>query len=311
MEESIAVKSHVDHLFRYLDTYERSYAQFETEGFLQNYQGIRAVFQALRQQRDKAVDLDRYVLDKLKQAPLTSSDLRQLTIQVLITFFESEADIDGQSNKSYTYCRGLRGVKQDVPFFENNLVPLLFRDGSLNNNYRLSAFFLREVARYINTFGKRLNADLSPEAFAALGDPLKFLELARRRHQLGDDLIKDRTSLEFHLQRVDVFNKLGQKRRLYERYLEEWNYLVKGSFWAKVKSFLGELAGKFKGAFSSWRYFRLVLSQRNPAFLFYGLIIVFFILLAIYVPMKWSDHAGRQLNQFEERVQNRPTDVGK
>jgi hypothetical protein len=116
MEDGVAVKSYVDDLFRYLNTYEASYSQFETEAFLQTYNGIKAVFQALRKQRDKAVEVDRYFLEMIRQAPLTSSDLRQLTIQVLISFFEGEADIDGHSNKAFSYCRGLRAIKQDVPY---------------------------------------------------------------------------------------------------------------------------------------------------------------------------------------------------
>ncbi len=311
MKEDIAVRSYVDDLFRYLDTYENSYAQFETEAFLQTYNGICAVFQALRKQRDKAIALDEHFLDKVKQSPLTSSDLRQLTTQVLITFFESEADIDGLSNHAYSYCRGVRGVKQDVPFFENHLVPLLFREGSLTNNYRLNSFLLNEIARYVNRFGKSLKTDLNPEQFAALGDPLKFLELARRRQQLGADIITDRTSLEFHLQRVETFTKLKQKSRLYEHYLKEWNYLREKSFWSRVKAALGELGGKIKGVFFSWRYFRLVLTQRNPAFLFYGLIIVFFILLAVYVPVKWGDYTQGRLHQFEKRSHTVQGDTGK
>ena len=311
MKEDVAVKSYVDDLFRYLDTYESSYAQFETEAFLQTYNGIYAVFQALLKQRDKAVALDEFFLDKIKLTPLTNSDLRQLTTQVLITFFESEADIDGLSNRAYSYCRGIRGVKQDVPFFEHHLVPLLFCDGSLNDNYRLNSFLLNEIARYLNKFGKSLTADLSPEQFAAMGDSLKFLELARRRQQLGADIIADRTSLEFHLQRVDTFTKLKQKSRLCEHYLKEWNYLREKSFWPRVKAALGELGGKIKGVFFSWRYFRLVITQRNPAFLYYGLIILFFILLAVYVPMKWGDYSQDRFDQFEKRLQTVQGDAGR
>ena len=301
MDESLAVRSHVDNLFRYLDTYERSYAQFQTEAFLQNYQGIRAVFQALRKQRDKAVALDEIFLEKIKQSPLTASDLRQLTIQVLVTFFESEADIDGLSNRAYSMCRGVRAVKQDVPFFENHLVPLLFRQGGLNDNVRLNSFFLGEIALYLNRYGRSLQTDLSPEQFGGLTDPMKILQLERRRVQLGSDLLADRTTLEFHLKRVAVFNKLRQKSKLNEYYLKQWGYLVDKSFWSRVKGFFGELWGKVRGVFSSWRYFGLVLSQRNPAYLFYGLLIVLFVLLAIYVPIKWSEYGRDRLEQLDQR----------
>ncbi len=311
MTEDVAVKSYIDDLFRYLDTFETNYAQFETEAFLQTYNGIGAVFQALRKQRDKAVSVDEYFLGKIKQAPLTSSDLRQITIQVLITFFESEADIDGQSNRAYGYCRGIRAAKQDVPFFENHLLPLLFRAGSLNNNFRINSFLLAEIARYLNRFGKSLRTDLTPEQFAAMGDPLKFLELARRRQQMGNDVIADRSSLEFHLQRIDAFNKLRQRGRLYEQYLREWKYLAEDRFWSRARALFRVLGGKFKGVFSSWRYFRLVVTQRHAAYVVCALFILLLIALALYVPMKWADHSQSRFEQLQRRAQSVQSDGGR
>ncbi|MCX6826025.1 MAG: hypothetical protein NTV06_01970 [candidate division Zixibacteria bacterium] len=296
------IKSYIEELFKYLDAYEKRPAEFETEAFLQTYNGIYAVFQALRQQRDKAVEVDQFFFDKIKQVPLTGSDLRRLSIQIMITYFESEADIDGQSNRSYLHCRGLREVKQDVPFFENYLIPLLVKEGNLNNNFRLNLFFLNEIARYINKFGRATTSALTPEEFGALSDSMKFLELARRRSGLGSALLKDRNSLEFHLQRINAFDKLGQKNKLFEHYLTEWIYLKRTSFWSKVTSFWSELIGKIKGAFSSSRYFRLVMTQRNAAHLYYFLIIIFFILLAIYVPIKWRAYSDKQLQEFQDRA---------
>ena len=311
MVDNAAVKTYVEDLFRYLDTYEREYSQFKIEAFLQTYNGICAVFEALRRQRDNAIEVDQTFLSKIKQSPLTSSDLRQITIQVLITFFESEADIDGQSNNAYSYCRGLRAIKQDVPFFENHLVPLLFQDGSLNNNHLLNSFFLREIARYFNNFGKPLQTNLSPEAFAALSDPLKFLELMRRRLQLGKNLLQDRTSLEFHLQRIDAFNKLKQKKASAEAYLKDWDYLIESNFWSRVKTIASVLAGKIKGAFSNWSYFRLVTTQRNPALVMYSLIIILFILLAVYIPSKWVDYSNDRYQDLNNRAKELVDRTGK
>lgn len=296
------IKTYIDNLFGYLDTYENAYAQFETEAFQQTYNGIIAVFQALRQQRNEAVEVDQYFLSKIRQSPLTSSDLRQLTVQVLITFFESEADTDGQSAQAYGYVRGLRGVKQDIPFFENHLVPLLFAEGGLNNNFRVRSFLLGEIARYMNKFGRRLQPNLSPEDFQALSDPMKVLELARRRRELGEQIIADRTSLEFHLQRIEFFNKLGARDRQIDQFLRDWSYIKTTSFWTTVKSAFGELGGKLRGAFSSFGYFRLILSQRNPAYFFYGLIIVLFIFLAVYVPLTWQDYSDNRLQEYQQRA---------
>ncbi|UCD17288.1 MAG: hypothetical protein JSV44_12695 [Candidatus Zixiibacteriota bacterium] len=296
------MESYITDLFKYLDTYEKNYARFDTEAFFQTYNGICAVFQALREQRDKAVQVDQFFLRKIKQAPLNSSDLRQLCIQILITYFESEADTDGQSNQAYLYCRGLRAAKQDVPFFEHNLIPLLFRDGALNNNYELNAFLLSEIGRYINKFGRSINSALPPEDFDRMETPLKFLELSRRRLVLGEDLMRDHGSLEFHLQRVRAFDKLAKSSKLVEFYLTRWQYLARTSFWSKVAAFFGELGGKAKGVLSNWRYFRLVMTQRNPAYFLYSLLIILFILLAIYVPMKWNSYTETRLERFEKRA---------
>jgi len=298
----VEIRTYIEDLFKYLDTFESRYGEFDTEAFLQTYNGIYAVFQALRQQRDKAVEVDHYFLSKIKQSPMSSSDMRQLAIQILTTYFESEADIDGQSNKAYLYCRDLRPIKQDVTYFTDHLVPLLFREGSLNNNFRLNRFFLGEITRYTTKFGRKAHEDLSPEEFAGLSDPAKFLELMRRRQVLGEDIMSDRGSLEFHMRRIDAFTKLGGKSRLHKYYLTEWQYLSKPSRWARFKVWLGDVWGRFKGAFKSARYFRLVMTQRSAAYLWYGLIIVLFIFLAIYIPNKWQDYKEHRLQEFRDKA---------
>jgi hypothetical protein len=305
------MKSYIDDLFKYIETYEKDYARFETEAFIQTYTGIVTVFQTLRTDRNQAVEADYYFLDKIKLAPLTSSDLRQLTVQILIARFESEADTDGRSEAAYSYCRGLRAVKQDVPFIEGSLVKLLFDEGSLNGNWRLSAFFLNEMAYYVNRFGKNVKADLNPEEFDGLSDPLKMLELQRRRLSLGNDVIKDRTSLEFHLQRVGSFGRLGAKSKVFEQCLREWNYLAASSFWAKLAAWLGELGTKFKGAFSSFGYFRLLSTQRKPAYLAYTLLIILSVAIAYGVPSYWNKYADKQLEKFQHRVSSLQGGAGK
>ena len=62
MGESIT--SYIEDLFKYIAGYESDYASFEVEGFFQTYNGIGAVFQALREQREKAVEVDRVFLEK-------------------------------------------------------------------------------------------------------------------------------------------------------------------------------------------------------------------------------------------------------
>jgi hypothetical protein len=307
----VGIKSYIDDLFKYLDIYETNYVEFKTEAFLQTYNGIYAVFQALRKQRDNAVDVDQYFLQKIKQSPVSSSDLRQLSIQVMITYFESEADTDGQSNKSYLYCRDLRPVKRDASFFEEYLVPILFREGSLNNNLRLNAFFLDEIGRFINKFAKTLNADISPEEFESFSDPVKFLELARRKLELGNELLRDRNSLEFHLMGIGSFEKLASRGKTYDYYLKEWSYLVKISLWSKLKDFFSVLWSGIKDLFTSFNYFRLSLTQRRAAYLFYGLIIVLFIFLAIYIPVKWQSYSSNKLRSLEQRAITTQKAIGK
>ena len=56
MNESIT--SYIDDLFNYIDTYENNYASFKAEAFFQTYTGTCAVFQTLRQDREKAIEID-------------------------------------------------------------------------------------------------------------------------------------------------------------------------------------------------------------------------------------------------------------
>lgn len=300
------IKSYIDNLFSYIDVYETRGGEFETEAFLQTYNGVYTVFNALAQQRDKAVGVDQFFLGKIQQLPINSSDLRQLTVQILISFFEGEADTDGQSNQSYMYVRGQREIKRDVTFFENNLMPILFKEGALHNNFRLNQFFLKEIGRYLGKFGAPLEQNITPESFNAMTDHMKLLVLQRRRLNFGEQLLKDRNSLEFDLQRMNIFNKLTEKNRLLKNYFSEWSYHEKGSFWDKVKSGLGELGGKLKGAFSSYSYFRLTVTQRNAAYIYYTLLILIFILLAIYVPQKWNDYSNQKYEQLQERANQLP-----
>jgi len=245
------------------------------------------------------------LIDRIKQGPLTSSDFRQMTVQVLVAFFEAEADIDGQTNKAFAYCRGLRPIKQDVPYFEGHLAPLLFREAAMNGNSRLAEFFLGELARFLNLYGKPIDPNITPEQFGQFDEPLKVLQLQRRRTQLGTDLLADRGSLEFHLSRVDGFAKMAGKGSLTEYLLREWDYTTEEGFWSKFKAFLAEAAGRGMGAVGSWRYMRLLFSQRKPALFLYGFLMVLFVVLAIWVPMSWMDRSQQELDNLEQRVSDR------
>jgi len=298
----MSINAYVDDLFSYFERFETNPSQFDTEAFLQTYNGIYAVFQTLRRERERAVAIDQYFLSKIKLTPLRTSELRLLTIQLLITYFEVEADIDSQSDQAYLYCRGQREVKQDVPFFENHLVPFLFGGSALNQNVKLNAFFLDEISRYMNRYGSPPPADVKPEAFDRMSDASKFLLLARRRLAFGKELVKDRGALEHHLAQVEAFSKLAGRARIHRAYLSEWQYLTSISIWTRLMAWLGETLGKIGGAFSSWRYFRLVLRQRKAAFLYYSIITIIAVVAAVYVPMKWLDYSNEKLQQLEQRA---------
>lgn len=308
MSESI--KSYIDDLFKYIETYENDYGSFETEAFFQTYNGISAVFQALRQQRDKAIEVDQVFLDKIRQGPINSSDLRQLTVQILISFFESVADTDGQSNRAYLYCRNLRNAKRDVDYLEGSLAPILTRAGSLNNNFKLNYFLLGEIGRFIRTFGSGVNRNLTPEEFDAMPVHGKLLELSIRREELGENLVGDRDSLEFHLQSVGSFEKLSQSSPLLEKYFKKWNYLVEKSFFEQLKKTLSVFWGNVKGLFSSSRYLRLAVTQRNSAYIFYAILIVILILLAVFIPLRWNSYTAKRLAEFQDRIETTENSVG-
>jgi hypothetical protein len=309
MGESIT--SYIEDLFKYINSYESDYASFEVEGFFQTYNGIGAVFQALREQREKAVEVDRVFLEKIKQRPLNSSDLRQMTIQIIVSFFESVADTDGQSGNAYIYCREFRNVRQDVPYFETVLMPLLAREGSLNGNFKLNRFFLKEIGRYIRKFSRSFSADVSFEDFKGMPVHQKLLVLSLRRAELGEDIGNDRDSLEFHMRNVGVFDRLRQESPLAESYLKEWDYLPHGlSFMDRLKRFFAIIGSKLRGS-SSATYVRLSLSQRYSAYLFYGLMIVVFVFLSVFVPLQWNKYTERRLERFKAHVEETEKAMGR
>ncbi len=297
------IKSYIQDLFKYIDTYEKDYHSFDREAFLQTYNGIYAVFQALREQRERAVEVDQQFLERIKEGPLSSSDLRQLTIQILISFFESIADTDGQSNRSYLYCRERRDIKRDVTYLQKYLVPLLTQPGALNNNFELNKFFLNEIGRFIDQFGSGVDQEISPEEFDAMPDGGKLLELHVRRAKFGSQLADDRNSLEFHLRSIGAFEKLSRVSPLFEKYLREWGYLVEESFLERLKNSAVLVWSNIKSLFSNYRYFRLALNQRNSAYVFYGLLIILFIFLAVFVPLKWNSYSDSRLNELEKRME--------
>jgi len=298
----VELKQHIESLFRYLNSYEKDYGSFETEAFIQTYNGITAVFKTLRSHRDDAVETDYAFLDFIQSSPLTSSDLRRLTVQTMISYFEAQADVDGRSNQAYLYVRNLRSVKQDVQFIEQHLIPLLFRPGSLNANFRLHSFFLVELAKYLNEYGPTLPRDLSPEEFDRLGDDLKFLTLCRRRLQFGTTLVSERIDPEFHLHRVGSFRKLAAKDKILGAYLSEWQYLGGGDgFWSRVAKWLSGLGAKGKGFFTSLDYSRLVFRQRRPALVFNVFMIVVWLALDILAPKLWWNFSEKKLDDLNKR----------
>lgn len=305
------MSTYVEDLFTYLHRYETNPPEFDAEAFVQTYNGVLAVFQALREQREKAVEVDTYFLQKIKSTPLTTSDLRLFTVQILVTFFEAEADIDGHANQAYLYCRSLRKHRQDIPYFENELLPMLVRDGSLNWSTRLNSLFLQEIARYMNTHGRPLAQHVSPEEFNALTNPSKLLLLARRRLQLGSDLLRDRSSLEFHLHRINAIRKLALQGPVYRDHLTAWQYLPTTSLWARLRNRLRELYGKLTGAVSNLRYLRLLLLQRQPAYwLLVGIILVS-LAAAVLVPSWWNRRAAERLDKLTQHSYELQTLSGK
>jgi len=306
------IAAYIEDLFRYLDSYEGNRGAFETEAFLQTYNGIGAVFQALREQRDKAIEVDRIFLERIQQRPLNSSDLRQLTIQIMISFFESIADSDNRSGNSYNYCRKLRDVHLDVPYFETVLMPLLTRDGSLNNDFALNRFFLQEIGRYIRKFGDGVGTDSNFEDFRGMPTHQKLLTLSLRRAELGEDIINDRDSLEFHMRSVGVFEKLAQESTLADRYLQEWDYLVQApSFFDRLNQFFAVVGAKLRGSASSSNYMRLSLLQRSAGYALSWLIIAIFVFLAIFVPVVWNKYTQIRLEKFKVQVEETRQALGK
>jgi len=154
-------------------------------------------------------------------------------------------------------------VKRDISFFEDHLVALLFMRAVLNNNFRLNEFFSARDCAVSGQIRHPFKDAVSPEQLGRLVTRANFLTLRGRRVALGEDVARDRGSLEFHLQRIDPFTKLGSQEPPFNGALFD----VVGLPCAR--QVLGDGAqfrshgrmGEIQGAFKNARYFRL--SQRS------------------------------------------------
>lgn len=294
----------IDDLFRYVQDYETESGGFNVEAFINTYNGIKAVFQPLREQRRDAVEVDQLLLERIRQVHLSKSDLRQLTIQVLLSYFNAIANTDGTTNKAYYACRQMRKIPMDVRYFEEELMPLLTREGSLKGHLDLNRFFLEQIGKYIKEYGGSFKGNVTPEEFKGMPIQSKILILYLRRLELGNALVRDRNSLEFHMRRESgEFEKMTKSYSIADYYLDsQWKYIEKIGFWTRVKGFVGLAWARFRGSLTSMDYVKLSVAQRPPAYIYYLLIIVIFLFLALAIPLVWSNYRNSELEKFNNRI---------
>jgi hypothetical protein len=295
------IKGNIDTLFRYVAEFEGRSPQFQTEAFMQTYHGIRAVFKSLVQDRNQAVETDYIFLDHVQRTSPGTSPLRNITAQVLISFFEAEADPDNRSNQAWSYIRSLRPVRPDAIYIEQHLASDLTTPDALHGDLQLSMFLLEQMADYMNKYGRPLDPALTPEAFSALDDHLKLLMLCRRRLELGPALLSERSSLEFALERTGALRGLSESSGLYSACLTRWGYLQESTFWSRVLGVIRPMIAKTKGLFLSTRYTRLLFSERRPAVFLQVFIILVWIALAVLTPVLWRHQNDKHLEELDVR----------
>ena len=104
------------------------------------------------------------------------------------------------------------------------------------------------------------------------------------------------------MQRVATFNRIGAKGKLYEEYLTKWDYMASSSLWARLSEWLKDLGAKFKGAFQSFGYFRLLTTQRKLAYLTYTLAILISLAIAFGSMSFWAGYEEDKLQEFQQKA---------
>jgi hypothetical protein len=289
----------INSLFNKISFYEDDPISFSSSEFQENFVGLLAMFEA---EEDKVVDsqeVDRILSRRIIQFDIHRSDLRKLSLHLLTMYYKYLANVPHPMDRAYVLCREKRRPKNDAAYLMDELVPLVFKPGSLKNDFEFKYFFLERIAVFQSKFGG------APPLFDTLSlaeikiIPKSTLLLGLLRRWLSNTgLVLREGTIENKCQQSGYFSSLGREDRFFRYILEKLEYYQQIPFYRKLWMVLKRGSRRILSVFSSLNFFVYLFTRRNMAYFLYLLLIVLFAWVSFMVPRWWKNFNNKKLREL-------------
>ncbi|MFQ6002303.1 MAG: hypothetical protein ACE5KJ_01010 [Candidatus Zixiibacteriota bacterium] len=291
----------INALFNKISYYEEGSSSFSCREFQENFVGLLALFEAEQDQIEDSREVDRILSRRIREFDLNRSDLRRLSLHLLTMYYKFSANVPHPLDRAYILCREKRRPKKDAQYLIEDLVPLVFKPRSLNDEFELKYFFLERIAVFQNKFGGAppLYDTLSIEEIKMIPKSVLLLGLIRRSIARMGSVQREGT-IENKCFRYGYFGTLGGEERFYRFVLQKLGYYVKIPWYSKIwvpvkRGFL-----RIFSVFFSSNYLIYVLTRRRAAFLLYLFFILFFLAISVAVPLWWKNLNQKKLERLKQ-----------
>ncbi|HEX7401728.1 MAG TPA: hypothetical protein VF369_06085, partial [candidate division Zixibacteria bacterium] len=143
----------INSLFNKISFYEDDPVSFSSSEFQENFVGLLALFEAEEGKVVDTQDVDRILSRRITQFDIHRSDLRKLSLHLLTMYYKYLANVPHPVDRAYVLCREKRRPKNDATYLMEELVPLVFKPGSLKDDFEFKYFFLERIAVFQSKFG--------------------------------------------------------------------------------------------------------------------------------------------------------------
>jgi hypothetical protein len=291
----------INALFSKISLYEDDRSSFDLGEFQENFKGLLALFEALKDKPEGTRQADQTLSRRIKQFDVDRSDLRRVSLHLLTMHFKFSANVPHPLDRSYVLCREKRGSKKDATYLIEDLLPLVFEPGSLNDDYELKYFFLDRMAVFQIKFGGAppLYDTSSIEEIRMIPKPLLLLGLIRRKEDRTGSIEREGT-IETKCHRHRYFDALARENP-FHRFILETNlgYVVPVSWYRRIWAPVKRSFSRVFSAFSSLNFLVYLLTRRRAAYFFYLALILLFLAASVVVPLWWKGRNQRKLEELK------------
>lgn len=290
----------INSLFDKISCYEEG-DSFNSREFQENFVGLLALFEAEEDKLEDVREVDRILSRRITQFDINRSDLRKLSLHLLTMYYKYSANVPHPLDRAYALCREKRKPKNDARYLLEDLVPLVFKTGSLKDDFEFKYFFLERIAVFQSKFGGAppLDDTLSIDEIKNIPKPVLLSGLVRRWLTSTGSVQKEGT-IENKCLRYGYFGTLGREDRFYRFILEKLECYKPTPFYSKLWTLVKRFFQRIFSVFSSSHFFVYLFTRRNLAYLLYLLLIFLFIAVSVMVPRWWRNFNNKKLKELQK-----------